>query len=256
MELPAMPAPTPHARRRLASIALGACIAAALPAAHAATMGSGQARSEGRSVGSFQAITLRGAIDLVVRQGASESVTVRGDDNLLPLVQTVVEGSGDARSLRIQIKPGESLRSKTPIVVTVDVVKLNALASAGSGDITLEALRMPALSLSISGSSNAKLQQLDTDRLRIDIAGSGDVQASGRAARLDIAIAGSGDVRTRDLDAAEVSVAIAGSGDASVTAQKSLSVSIAGSGDVDYTGAASQVSKSIVGSGTVRARQP
>lgn len=252
-----MQAPTPHARRRpFASIALGACIAAALPAAYAATTGSGQASSESRSVGSFQAITLRGAIDLVVRQGASESVTVRGDDNLLPSVQTVVEGSGDARSLRIQIKPGESLRSKTPIVVTVDVVRLDALASAGSGNITLEALRTPALSLSISGSSNAKLQQLDTDRLRIDIAGNGDVQASGRAARLDIAIAGSGDVRTRDLNAAEVSVAIAGSGDASVTAQKTLSVSIAGSGDVDYAGAASQVSKSIVGSGTLRARQP
>ena len=252
-----MQTPTPHARRRpFASIALGACIAAALPAAYAATTGSGQASSESRSVGRFQAITLRGAIDLVVRQGASESVTVRGDDNLLPSVQTVVEGTGDARSLHIQIKPGESLRTKTPIVVTVDVVRLDALASAGTGNITLKALRMPALSLSISGSSNAKLQQLDTDRLRIDIAGSGDVQASGRATRLDIAIAGSGDVRTRDLNAAEVSVAIAGSGDASVTAQKSLSVSIAGSGDVDYAGGASQVSKSIVGSGTLRARQP
>ncbi len=252
-----MPAPAPRTRRHVvASIALGVCIATALPAADAATTGSGQARSESRNVGSFQAITLRGAIDLVVRQGGSEAVSVRGDDNILPLVQTVVEGSGNERSLRIQIKPGESLRTKTPIVVTIDVVKLNALASAGSGSITLEALRMPALSLSISGASNAKLQQLDTDRLRIDIDGSGDIQASGRAARLDIAIAGSGDVRTRDLVAAEVSVAIAGSGNASVTAQKSLSVSIAGSGDVDYAGGASQVSKSIVGSGTLRTRQP
>ena len=44
-------------------------------------------------------------------------------------------------------------------------------------------------------------------------AGSGDVQASGRVAKLDVSIAGSGDVRTRELAAGDVSVSIAGSGD-------------------------------------------
>jgi hypothetical protein len=110
--------------------------------------------------------------------------------------------------------------------------------------------------MSISGSSDAALKQLDTERLSISIAGSGDVKASGRAARLEVSIAGSGDVRARELLAADVSVSIAGSGDASVTAQRTLSVAIAGSGDVEYGGGATLAKRSIAGSGSVRQRQP
>ena len=46
-----------------------------------------------------------------------------------------MQGSNDARALRIQYRRGESLRTKTPAVVSVDVDKLGALASAGWGDV-------------------------------------------------------------------------------------------------------------------------
>jgi Putative auto-transporter adhesin, head GIN domain len=246
-------------RQTLALITSGALSAAALlvvPVSHATTTSSGNATSEVRAANGSQAISLRSSIDLVVRQGNSEGVMVRADDNILPLVQTLVEGSGDARTLRIQFKAGESLRTKTPVVVTVDVVNLNAVASSGSGNITIEALKAPTLTLSISGSSDAKLRELDIEQLNISIAGSGDVQASGRAAKLDVSIAGSGDVRMRELAAGDVGVSIAGSGDASVTAQRTISVAIAGSGDVDYCGGATLAKRSIAGSGTVRQRQP
>jgi Putative auto-transporter adhesin, head GIN domain len=246
-------------RRILTLIASGALMATALmlpPAAHAATVGSGKAATESRAVSGFQAISLRGSIDVLVRQGNSEGVTVRADDNILPLVQTVVEGTGDTRSLRIQFNSGESVRTNTRVVVTVDVVKLEAIASSGSGDITIEALKTPTLMMSISGSSDAALRQLDTERLSISMAGSGDVQASGRATRLEVSIAGSGDVRTRELLASDVSVSIAGSGDASVTAQRTIGVAIAGSGDVEYGGGAILAKRSIAGSGSVRQREP
>jgi hypothetical protein len=246
-------------RRTLTLITSCALFATALllvPTARATTTGSGNAATEVRAASDFQTIALRGGIDLVVRQGNSESVTVRADDDILPLVQTVVEGSGETRTLRIQFKSGESVRTKTQVVVTVDVVKLEAIASSGSGDITIEALKTPTLTMSISGSSDAALKQLDTERLAISIAGSGDVQASGRAARLEVSIAGSGDVGARELLAGDVSVSIAGSGDASVTAQRTLSVAIAGSGDVEYGGGATLAKRSIAGSGSVRQRQP
>lgn len=242
-------------RRPAAALIAAATLLAPGPAL-AATTGSGKALSETRAVSGFQAIALPGSIDVVVRQASSEGVQVRADDNVLPLVQTLVEGSGDTRTLRIQFKAGVSVRTKTPVVVSVDVIKLSAVSSSGSGNIRIEALKTPQLSLSISGSSDARLQQLDTDQLSVSIAGSGDVQASGRAGKLDVSIAGSGDLRARELAAGEVSVTIAGSGDASVTAQKTLSVAIAGSGDVDYGGGAVVTNKRIAGSGSVRQRQP
>jgi hypothetical protein len=234
-----------------------ACMAAvAMAPAVAATTGSGNAVTEPRPVSGFQAIALRGAIDLVVRQARREGVQVRADDNVAPLVQTVVEGNGDARTLRIQFKAGESVRTNTPVVVTVDVVKLSAVASSGSGDVRIEALDTPALTLGIAGSSNATLDQLTTEQLSIRIAGSGDVQARGRAAKLDVSIAGSGDVQARELAAGDVKVAISGSGDASLTAQKTLSVAIAGSGHVEYGGGATLAKTVVTGSGSVRRRQP
>ncbi len=247
-----MTRPSMFSRRQ----ALALMSAVALLPAAAATIGSGNVVTETRAASGYQAIALRGAIDVVVRQAGREGVQVRADDNVAPLVQTVVEGSGDTRTLRIQFKAGESVRTKTPVVVTVDVVKLSAVASSGSGDIRIEALNTPALTISISGSSDADLRQLDTEQLSLSIAGSGDVQARGRAARLDVSIAGSGDVNARELTAGAVDVSIAGSGDASVTAQKTLSVAIAGSGSVEYGGGATLVKRSVAGSGSVRQRQP
>jgi hypothetical protein len=230
--------------------------AAAMAPAMALTVGSGVAVTEPRPVSGFQAIALRGAIDLVVRQAPREGVQVHADDNVVPLVQTEIDAGGDVRTLRIQLKPGASVRTKTPVVVTVDVVKLSAVASSGSGDIRVEALHTPALTLSSSGSSEIRLEQLDTEQLGVSIAGSSNVQARGRAARLDVSISGSGDVQARELAAGEVKVSISGSGDASLTALRTLSVAIAGSGNVEYGGSATLATSRVVGSGSVRRRQP
>lgn len=223
--------------------------------ADAATTGSGRVATETREISGFAAIALRGNIDLVVRQGTREAVQVSTEDNLLPLLQTTLEDGRDGqRTLRIQWKNGESVRSTRPAVVTVDLIRLAALSAGGSGDITVEPLKTPSLSLSISGSSNARLRQLDTDQFTLGIAGSGSVQAAGKAARLEISIAGSGDVRARELVADDASVSIAGSGNASVNAAKTLAVAIAGSGDVDYPGGAALTRNRIAGSGTIRHR--
>lgn len=241
---------TSLARRRL----LFVLAAASASLVQAATTGSGSVLTEARNVAGFSSIALRGSIDLVVRQGEREAVQVMADDNIVPLVQTLVEGTGEARVLRIQLKAGESIRTRNRIEVTVDLVKLHSIAASGSGDIAVKPLKTPSLSLSISGSSDAKFEQIEAGSFSISIAGSGDVAARGKANKLDIAIAGSGDVRARELMADEVSVSIAGSGDASVTATKVLSASIAGSGDVDYGGGATLARSRVAGSGTIRQR--
>jgi hypothetical protein len=245
-----MPPAITRARRGLIAVLL----AGAALAAQAATTGSGKAASEARTVSGFTSIVLRGDIDLVVRQAAREAVRVSTDDNLLPLLQTVVETSGDQRSLVIQWPRGDSVRAKSRSVVEVEVVDLGAISTSGSGDVSVESLKTPALAVSVSGSSDARLTKLETAQLRLSVAGSGDVQAAGQAGRLSISIAGSGDVRTRELAADDVSVSIAGSGDASVQANKSLAVSIAGSGDVDYGGSVTLTRSSIAGSGNLRRR--
>jgi len=239
--------------------ALNAMLGSALlvPAAAQAAervVGSGRTATEARKVGDFEAISLNGSIDVTVRQGAETSVSATADDNLLPMLETIVEagpsGPSGAR-LVVRWKSGTNLSTRNKVQVQIVTPRLVALGSAGSGDARIESFNTPSLKLSLAGSGDAALPGLRAEELQISIAGSGDVKADGQAARLKITIAGSGDVMARELRADDVSVRIAGSGDAAVQAQKKLAVSIAGSGDVIYVGDA-EVTRSVVGSGSVK----
>lgn len=223
-------------------------------ASWARTAGSGQVQTERRPLASFDAIAIAGAIDLVVRQGTQEAVELSADDNLLSLIETVIEDGSRGRTLTIRLRRGVSVSTKNRISATVDVVKLQALSSAGAGQIQVGELKTPSLRLALSGSGDARLQALTTDTLEVRIAGSGDVRGAGTAGQLKVTIAGSGDVDLLPLAADDVTISIAGSGDAKVTANKSLSATIAGSGDVVYTGTAAAIRTSVAGSGRVSKR--
>ncbi|WP_423286664.1 head GIN domain-containing protein [Caldimonas sp. KR1-144] len=212
--------------------------------------GSGQRASESRHVTGFDAIKLRAPFKVRVRQTGREAVTVQADDNLLPLLETVVR---DDRALEIGWKRGSEPRAKVEPIITVEVASLRAVAIAGDGDLVVESLQSPALSGSVSGSGDLVLDGLQLDSLTLSVAGSGDVRAAGKTAKLAITIAGSGDVKADALEADEVGVRVAGSGDAQVHAKKRLDVSIAGSGDVSYRGDA-QLRSSVAGSGRVTRR--
>lgn len=231
--------------------------AAAAVLSIAALLFAGTARAEiidePRAVAGFEAVSVRGGIDLVVRQSGREALQLRGDAEDLRLVETRVETGAHGRTLVIGPRKGESLSPRRPIRATLDVATLKAVSGSGSGDLQLGALATPALHLELAGSGDARLEGLATESLDIRIAGSSDVRASGRATRMEARIAGSGDLQSADLQSDEVALSIAGSGDAHVHAAKRLTVSIAGSGDVRYRGEPA-VSTSIVGSGRV-ARQ-
>ncbi|WP_425257394.1 head GIN domain-containing protein [Rubrivivax sp. RP6-9] len=224
------------------------------PPASAATTGSGRMATEQRAVSGFEAVATTGSIDLVLRQTGKEAVEVQADDNLLPLIETVVERGSRGPTLQVRLKRGERVHNHGQIRVTVDVVQLKAVSTAGSGDIVVDGLKTPSFHLSIAGASDARLNGLATELLDLRISGSGDVQAAGTATSVKLSIAGSGDANLAALVADDVHVRIAGSGDASVTANKVLDVSVAGSGDVRYGGSATTVKSSTAGSGTVSRR--
>ncbi|MFO1271780.1 MAG: head GIN domain-containing protein [Rubrivivax sp.] len=224
------------------------------PAAEARVVGSGTVATETRAVAGFEAIAAEGSIDLVVRQAEREAVQVQAEDNLLPLVETAVETRNGSRTLVVRFKRGESIGTRKPVVVKIDVVRLQSVACAGSGDVQVQGLKTPAFRLALSGSGDARLEGLETESLELRVSGSGDVTGAGRARSVKVSIAGSGNADLEQLAADEVKVSIAGSGDASVTANQSLAVSVAGSGDVRYGGNATVVNSATAGSGSVTRR--
>lgn len=212
-------------------------------------VGSGKVVDEARTVPAFTRIRMDGPFNLRASPASNPSVVVRADDNLVQQVSTEVEGD----TLVIKSRPGHSLRSRQPLLITVGTSFLVGLDMRGSGDARVESVKGERFELQLSGSGDARLTDLALRTLVVGLAGSGDITAQGRCDDAQLTIAGSGDLHMAELKTLRTTVSIAGSGDARVHASQALNASVAGSGDVHYSGNPGSVKSSVAGSGSVHA---
>jgi len=209
--------------------------------------GSGKIVKQHRELGHFTALSTGVSGNVEIRSGNTESVSIETDDNILPLIETVIESG----TLRIRpSKRNLNLDTKTMKIV-VQVRTLDRISLGGSGSIDADKLQAESLTFNVGGSGSINIRELNSESVAIAIGGSGSLKAGGHTERLQVSIGGSGNVQTAQLAARDTVVSIGGSGQATVWAQKSLSLSVAGSGDIAYYGDP-QVSKTIMGSGTVK----
>ncbi len=213
----------------------------------AALAGSGQVTKTQRQISGFKGLSLELPSNVEIIQGEAESVLIETDQNIAPLIDTVVEGD----QLKIRSIPRSRSLKPTLLKITVQARTMDRITISGSGDVRAARLQAKTLEAKISGSGDIAIGTLDADSVTVAISGSGDFFAGGRANTVRLSIAGSGDVKASALAAKNVTLSIAGAGDAKVWATDTLTVQIAGSGDVDYYGDA-VVSKSVAGSGRVR----
>ena len=212
--------------------------------------GNGNVKKESREVGSYTAIASAGSWDVKIAYGTSKAIEIEGDDNLLSYIETEVEGN----TLKIKSKKYYNLSARRKIIVHVNLTKLTGISLAGSGNIIGSGnfANNGKTNFELAGSGNVNIDFQTIEKVNISIAGSGNVNLAGKANEVDISIAGSGDANAERVIADDVKVSIAGSGLAKVTANKNLKASIFGSGDVYYKGTASNIKKSVLGSGKVR----
>jgi len=190
--------------------------------------GSGDLKEEKRGVKNFSSLHVSGAYELTVRVGEDESLTLAGDDNLLPLIETTVENRV------LVVKNRKSIAPKLPLRLT----------------ITTKALK----ELKVSGSLRGTVTGLDADTFGLVASGSCRLTLAGRADALSMSLSGSGTLDAARLQARVATVKISGSGDADLEVSESLSVKISGSGKVSYAGNPKTVERDISGSGSVIAR--
>jgi hypothetical protein len=239
-----------NARRRLLAFGLAALSLPAITAARE-VRGSGRIATEQRAVAGFDRLAIAGDFEVELHQGEREGVEIVADDNLLPLIETVVDGRDGPRTLRISPRRDVELAPSRRIRIRVDLVRLAKLAVAGSALVKGDGLRTERLDLALGGSGEIALAAVAAARVAVRLGGSGRVTVGGRSPEAVLDVAGSGHAVLAGLAADDVSVSLAGSGAADVRAERRLKVSIAGSGRVRHSGAAQPV-VSIAGSGDVR----
>lgn len=195
----------------------------ALPAC-SGVKGSGSSKTEAREAGKFSAIEVGGAVTLDVTVGRSPSVQVSGDDNIVPLIKTEIQGD------RLVVQSTKPYRTKLPLKVTVSMPVLTLVSLSGAAKLTVRGVAGDSLQVKLNGAAKATLE--------------------GTIGKLELTGSGACDVDAAELHAGSAMVEISGAGKADVSVVEKLMVKISGAGKVRYKGKP-QVTKEIDGVGKV-----
>ena len=210
-----------------------------------AVKGNGDTKTEERTVESFDQIDLRGFGNVYVELGDKESLEITAEENLLPYIETYVQGS----TLIIEMERGKNILPTESIDFYLTVVELEGIKLSGLADINLPDIESDSFTITISGSGDIDMKGLTADKLDVTLSGLGNLRIDeGRLQDEDILISGSGKFSAAHVEADRVSVQISGLGSATVWATETLDVTISGGGDVEYYGNP-DVSQNISGLG-------
>lgn len=188
------------------------------------TQGSGISVTDHREVAPFTSVELAGANTVEIHVGATSSVAISGDDNLVSRVTTDVESG------RLVIDDAGSFTTTAPMRVVVSTPALEGVALGGDGTITVDGV-----------------ESADFDA---ELAGDGTLVVSGTVEELTAALTGTGSLDLDDLTATDGAVRLEGTGTIRVHAAATLDATLTGTGAIVYSGSPA-VTVHNTGTGTV-----
>jgi hypothetical protein len=210
--------------------------------------------TETRTVSGFTGIDFSTFGTVNVSQGSSESLTIEGRDNLVPLVTTTVRNG----TLYIGMEPNVNvtgLNTGNLLTFTITVKDLSSVNISGLGNLMMDALSTTDLKVSMSGAGQFKLNNLTATTVGIDISGLGNVEIAGTAASANVNISGAGNANCPDLQLQTVKVNIPGLGNATLWVTNQLTGTISGAGSVSYYGSP-QTNTNVTGLGRFKPLGP
>ncbi len=202
------------------------------------------------SIKSFSSIGVASGIDLYLTQGNSESLTIKGSDNVIQDV--VVEQNGGNLSIKYKdgINWGRLFKNQS-IKVYVNFKTLKSLSASGGSDVYSEnALKADVFSISASGGSDIKLTLTCKD-LQVSTSGGSDVELKGSGENMVVSASGGSDVDAFGYVVNYAKVNVSGGSDANINVNKGLEAGASGGSDVNYKGSAALKKTSNSKSGDV-----
>ncbi|WP_109300671.1 head GIN domain-containing protein [Aquimarina sp. AU474] len=211
--------------------------------------GDGNIVTKSRSVSDYDAIKVKGSLDVSLVSGTEGNISIEGESNLIEHIVTEVDGD----ALKIYVEKGYYLKPTRgkKLLITVPFKDLSKVTLSGSGDIySTDVIKASDFKTGVSGSGDVKLV-VDAQNTEGFVTGSGDLVLSGSSSMFDCSVTGSGDLEAYRLNAKEVVASVTGSGDVQVTATESIKARITGSGDIFYKGNPEKEDKKVSGSGDI-----
>ena len=220
----------------IALIALTACNSDSIT-------GSGYITNEMRTTTAFQNIDIAGTVDVVITQGAKQSVHVETDDNL----QSSITTNAYNKALKIRQDGGGYTRA----TVYITTPTLSSVTTQTTGTVTIASgFTTESFLLTTGSSGSVAVHNINAGSITAEVKGPGSVTISGITESFNCQHNGQGIVHAFDLVSAEAAVAVFNSGSVELTVTNKLFADILGSGNILYKGSP-EVVATRKGSGTV-----
>jgi Putative auto-transporter adhesin, head GIN domain len=193
--------------------------------------------AELRSVGSFHALHLSDAFDVILTQGNEERVAVSANDKKIVAYITTEVVNG---VLRIGFKDDKNSWMKNrKLKAYIAVKSLDEIKAGGASDIHVEGtLSVPQLKLSFSGASDLSGKLMVNGLLGVDLSGASDLNIDGSAGELNIDASGASNVKAYGFTVRSCTVKASGACNVRINVEKELSAHLSGASNVYYKGAA------------------
>jgi hypothetical protein len=188
-----------------------------------------------RSTGSFTGIKVSSGVDVYLRQGDTQSVTVEADENLHEYILTEVKDDVLHVYTEANIRDAERER------VYVTMKEIKSVTTSSAGDVVGETpVKTDELELSASSAGDINLE-VYAKEVEVDISSSGDMTLKGEAEKLKADLSSAGDLKAYDLKTREADVSVSSAGDADINVSDKLTARASSAGDIRYMGNPVQV---------------
>lgn len=196
---------------------------------------SASTKTENRKASGFTGIKVSSGIDLYLKMGDTEKVTIVADDDIIDDLVTVVENG----VLKIYIKDqvlnwNWGLNKERKAYVTVKTIE-SLSASAGS-DVVSEGV-IAGENLKIDASSGSDLRmEVEVNSLELGTSSGSDATLSGQAKNFDADASSGSDIYADDLKTKICKVEVSSGSDARVQVSDELYAHASSGGDIKYSG--------------------
>jgi len=192
--------------------------------------GHGRVVTKERKTDSFTGLKVSSGIDVYLKQGNNESVSVEADENLHEYILTEVRNGVLNVYSEYNIREAERKR------VYVTMKEVNSVKTTSAGDVFGETpIKSERLELSASSAGEIKLE-VTAENIDLDISSSGDITLTGETDKLRADLSSAGDLNAYELKVRVADLSVSSAGDADVNVSERITARASSAGDINYKG--------------------
>lgn len=206
-----------------------------------------QTREE--DVSGFDRISVETFGEIIIKQGAEESLTIEAPRDFLRYVTAEVEGD----TLVIGTRRGFVGTPAQRVTFTITVIDLEEISLSGAGAFKILRLETGDFSVNLSGAGSIEIDNLTAEDLNVSLSSAGAIVIAGEAQSQSVNLSGVGSYEAGDLMTTTADINLSGAGSAVVWVTDSLNVNVSGIGSVSYYGEP-DVNQNVSGLGSVNSK--